>query len=280
MSEKENVWAEFCFAIAGLVVILGIKYASILDLIGLALREIAILVAILALGIGSLFLAGRKIKEQIVISFTVTKTTEPVLETKPEEPKPEELEPEETKPKDETPEPEIKEEEPEPEIRSTVQEFKHKVYDVEKLNYWEKDWLRNNRYDEHAFVLLGEIKQRNFMVALSEREGPLHVFLVWNACQLLRKAGIKNIQTFETVKPDIIFTKNKRKFAVEVETGTALKRDKKRIAVKAQTNNKEYGKNNWFFLTALSRQVKQYKKYGKSMSRNQFVRSVVALKRR
>ena len=278
MSEqKENIWTDYIYAITGCLTILGIKYASVLDLIGLALKEITILVVGLAIGIGSLFLAGRKIKEQIVINLTVTKTTEPVTETKPEEPEPKESEPEETKLKAETPEPEIEEE---PEIRSAIKEFKHKVYDFTKLNFWEKDWLKNNGYDEHAFVALGEIKQRNFVVALSEREGPLHVFLVWNACQLLRKAGIKNIQTFETVKPDIIFAKNKRKFAIEVETGSALKRDKKRIAVKAQTNNKEYGKNNWFFLTALSRQVKQYKKYGKSMSRNQFVRWVVALKRR
>lgn len=189
------------------------------------------------------------------------------------------------KPKPQLPAPEIKPT-PKPEplpapkpwlgVREDVRNKKHKVYAAERIFSLDKKFLQENGYSSYWFVPLGKVRQREFFIASIKDEIPLHTFLVWSACRLLRKACVTKIEPPEPGKPDIVFTKFKRTYAIEVETDRGLHRD--RILKKVQANNKDYGKRSWFFLVASSKQVKLYQRYARAMSRNQFAQWVKTLK--
>ena len=161
-------------------------------------------------------------------------------------------------------------------VRNDVRSMKHKVYAAERIFSFDKKYLQENGYSRYWFVPLGKVRQREFYIASSKNESPLHTFLVWSACRLLRKACVTKIEPPEPEKPDIVFTKFKRTYAIEVETNRSIKRDK--VLEKVQANNKDYGKRSWFFLVAVSKQAKLYQRYARTMSRNQFAQWVKTLK--
>lgn len=163
-----------------------------------------------------------------------------------------------------------------PGVRDDVRYQRHKVYASERIFPFEKDCLREQNYASHWFVPLGKVRQREFYIAPSKNESPLHTFLIWSACRLLRKACVTKIDPQEPEKPDIVFTKFKRTYAIEIETDRSIKQD--RILEKVQANNKEYGKRSWFFLVAVSKQAKLYQRYARTMSRNQFAQWAKTLK--
>jgi len=163
-----------------------------------------------------------------------------------------------------------------PGVREDVRSKKHKVYAAERIFSFDKKFLQENEYSSYWFVPLGKVRQREFYIAPSKNESPLHMFLVWSACRLLRKACVTKIEPPDSDKPDIVFTKFKRTYAIEIETNRSINRD--RILKKIQANNKDYGKRSWFFLAAASKQVKLYQRYASAMSRNQFAQWVKTLK--
>jgi hypothetical protein len=188
------------------------------------------------------------------------------------------------------PQPDLPKPEPEPEtpeplpapipslqgVRDDVRSMKHDVYAADRIFSPDKKFLRAYGYSRYWFVPLGEVRQREFYIAPIRNKNPLHVFLVWSACRLLRKACVTKIEPPEWGKPDIAFTKFNKAYAIEVETSRCINRDN--ILKKVQANNKIYGRRDWFFLVAASKQAKLYKRYARTMSRNQFVKWVKALK--
>ena len=142
------------------------------------------------------------------------------------------------------------------------------IFDQKELRQEEIEYLQKNQYTIHNLVPIGEKRQRPFLIKTNTIESPQHTFLVWNTKKILQK-HTNEIQTKLTKKPDLIFkTPDGQKNAIEIETGIGYKKHKTRLQQKTQKNNKEYG-TNWFILCAKSKMTKQYKKYGKAISRTQ-----------
>ena len=77
---------------------------------------------------------------------------------------------------------------------------------------------------------------------------------------ILKKKGYR-VEKYATKKPDIVFKKGNKTFAIEVETGSVLKvRDRMKEKLEVL---KDYDK--WFFVVTDRNKVKEYKKYGKSV---------------
>ena len=114
-------------------------------------------------------------------------------------------------------------------------------------------------------------KERDYMVFDDKSESPKHIVLVKEIVDYLKKFT-KEIETYRTTMPDIVFTCNKIKYAIEVETGSILK-DKSKIKNKVELCNKRFGKN-WFFFVTNRNLEKEYAKFGKvSTKRN--IKSII-----
>ena len=109
-------------------------------------------------------------------------------------------------------------------------------------------------------------KERYYMVFDDKFESPKHIILVKEIVDYLKKFT-KEIETYRTTMPDIVFTCNDRKYAIEVETGGGLK-DKSKIKNKVELCNKRFGKN-WLFFVINRNLEKEYAKFGRvSTKRN------------
>ena len=86
------------------------------------------------------------------------------------------------------------------------------------------------------------------------------MFLVYDIAEFLEKKGVE-VKKFITKKPDIVFELNNKKFAIEVETGTLYKTNKKQLLEKVESLNKEY--DSWFFVLSDKNYMKKYRKLGK-----------------
>jgi len=114
-----------------------------------------------------------------------------------------------------------------------------------------------------------EYKQRSCFTNVKERyllkvrynESPQHFFMIIDIADYLKQFS-DNVKIFETKKPDIVFELNGRKIAVEVETGSVLKNNKKQLLEKVAQLKKDYGKD-WFFVLTNRNMKSQYEEFGK-----------------
>jgi hypothetical protein len=116
-------------------------------------------------------------------------------------------------------------------------------YKASELDMTQQNFLINAGYDYSDNVPIGKSRQERYLVKVNKIEGKTHTFLVHNIKQEIEKYT-KNIEINITEKPDIVFElPNKRKYAIEVETGTMLT-NKKQLSRKINDLQLQY-KNNW-----------------------------------
>ena len=93
-----------------------------------------------------------------------------------------------------------------------------------------------------------------------------HTFLVWEIKELLDILGAEKITEHQTVDADITFKYRHRFYAVEIETGSLLK--KKRQAIdKVEYLKKKYN-NRLLFVVSNKNLLKDYKKLGFATQRS------------
>jgi hypothetical protein len=102
-------------------------------------------------------------------------------------------------------------------------------------------------------------KKEKYILRPRSNEGIPHFFLVQDIKRFLEKNKIK-VEIYQTVKPDLVFQINKKKYAIEVETGK-LKYNQKRLKEKVESLKKEYG-DKWFIVVTNKNLVSNYKKFG------------------
>ena len=152
------------------------------------------------------------------------------------------------------------------------------VYSKAKLTADDVNFLQEQGYVLTMQVPIGKQRSEGFMVKKNAREGIDHIFLVWNVVEHVKKYTDK-IETYETVKPDIVFEVNGQKWAVEVETGSNAKEWKhKRIKEKVAALKKEYGQR-YFFFVGDTRYSYFYKPHGKVLNRDNFIRALAEISR-
>jgi len=113
-------------------------------------------------------------------------------------------------------------------------------------------------------------KKELFLIKQRANEGIEHCFLTFNIAEYLKSKKIA-YELFNSVKPDIVFTINGKKYAIEIETGKVYSKDKKKFNEKVKTLKKDYG-NNWFFVVTDWNLVSNYSKFGKTFSKRNFIK--------
>ena len=120
-----------------------------------------------------------------------------------------------------------------------------KAYLKKELNLAELKFLTTSGFKE---VKEKSISGKNeiYLVIEDKNESPNHIICIKEIADYL-KQFTQDIQTYRTVKPDIVFNANGEKYAIEVETGKM--NNLKRLKEKVITLKKYYGDNWFFFVT-------------------------------
>jgi type IV secretory pathway VirB4 component len=125
----------------------------------------------------------------------------------------------------------------------------------------EKDYLLKLGYKISSNRSIISNKKEKYLLRPRSNEGIPHFFLVQDIKRFLEKNKIP-VQIYQTVKPDLVFEVNKKKYAIEVETGKVM-HDRKRLEKKVKLLKEEYG-DNWFFAVTDKNFAPSYKKLGET----------------
>jgi hypothetical protein len=109
-------------------------------------------------------------------------------------------------------------------------------------------------------------KKEAYLVIDDKNESPNHIICIKEITDYL-KQFTQDIQTYRTVRPDIVFNANGEKYAIEVETGKM--NNLKRLKEKVKNLKKYYG-DNWFFFVINMNILSYYLKFGKVLNKRTF----------
>ncbi|MDD5192048.1 MAG: hypothetical protein PHH54_01580 [Candidatus Nanoarchaeia archaeon] len=135
------------------------------------------------------------------------------------------------------------------------------VFEKDKLNKREIGALLRNGYLIYSEYCIINKKLINLLIKKKLNHSPTHIFLVWNTINLLKNIkGVKNIREHLSVDADLTFRFEGKLYALEIETGTLLKKTKQKQE-KVDYNNKKY-KDRWMFIVSNRNLMKEYNKLG------------------
>lgn len=149
-------------------------------------------------------------------------------------------------------------------VDDDVNFYRHRKLNVDEIKYL--------IYKGHKQIKCLDIQEHteNFLIKQRANEGIEHCFLVYNIAEYLKGKRIK-FELFNSVKPDIEFVIDGKKGALEIETGKVFKKNKKRFFEKINSLNKYYG-SNWFFVVTDWNLAPLYSKYGKTLTKRNFIK--------
>lgn len=105
---------------------------------------------------------------------------------------------------------------------------------------------------------------RYYFIVQDKFESPRHIVCIKEIIDYLKKFT-QDVATYRTTMPDIVFSCDKIRYAIEVETGKNI-RDKPKIKNKISLLNERFGKN-WFFFVTNRNLEKKYSKFGKTTTK-------------
>ncbi len=129
-----------------------------------------------------------------------------------------------------------------------------------ELSADEVKFLLDKKYKIEKRKSMVTNKYEEFLLQPRHNETTNHLFTIFDICEYLEKKGIET-EKFVTKKPDIVFKIGKKKYAIEVETGTVLSK-RTRMKEKLEVLNKY---DEWFFVVTDRNKIKDYKEYGESV---------------
>jgi len=150
-----------------------------------------------------------------------------------------------------------------------------RFYRHRDLNLNDIKYLIAEGYKEYKFKSIFGNKKELYLLKPNYNESPQHFFLIKDIEAYIKKFTDK-VQTFNTGKPDIVFEVDNQKYAVEIETGKVLKRDKKKLTEKVRTLKKDYGQN-WFFVVTDRNLYRKYKKFGQTYTKLSIANKILEL---
>lgn len=141
-----------------------------------------------------------------------------------------------------------------------------KVYLEDDLGEADKAFL----FSEDKFIRVSQNnlsgEKEDYIVFQDKFESPNHIICVNEIVDYI-KQFTQDIKTYRTVMPDIVFTCEDKKYAIEVETGKVL-RDKQKMENKLKLLKERFNKN-WFFFVTNRNMEREYAKLGEvSTKRN------------
>ena len=132
--------------------------------------------------------------------------------------------------------------------------------------------LQDKGYEE-VFIRGINGQKEIFLFKPFFHESPRHAILVFEIAEYLKTFPKLKVKTYLSVKPDIVFEFNNQKWAVEVETGIILKKNKQQLQNKINNLNYYYERN-WFFVVTDRNIVKYYRRYGKTYTKRNVFRKI------
>jgi hypothetical protein len=147
-------------------------------------------------------------------------------------------------------------------VKNTIVSGK-KAYRIEELSELDRGILLKDGFTRVEQTNI-DGKKQTYIVFEDKFESPRHIISVKEIVDYL-KLFTKEITTYKTAMPDIVFEANKKKYAIEVETGTII-RDKKKMQNKIELL-KERFEDNWFFFVTNRNLEKKYSKLGETSTK-------------
>lgn len=142
------------------------------------------------------------------------------------------------------------------------------VFIESDLTQKEKALLMKYRYKRAYEYCLDKQVFVYVLVKPTMRHSITHTFLVWSAKRMLNKLnGVTDVLDWDTRETDITFKYNKKEFALEVETGTLLKK-KSQLRNKIDYLNSKY-KERWMIIVSKKNLVSKYNQFGRVASRSE-----------
>jgi len=169
-------------------------------------------------------------------------------------------------------------EQKEKELTQTDEEKREELKEIMKLEE-NPVFCKEDLSDEELNILLDEDytysnefslftnKVESFLIRKTMNHSKTHTFLVWDIMRLLNILEMDKITEHKTIDADITFKYKNKIYAIEVETGTLLKK-KKQMKDKIDYLNNKY-KDRWLIVVSNRDLLKKYKKIGFSTQRNQ-----------
>ena len=140
------------------------------------------------------------------------------------------------------------------------------IFEKDKLKEKQIKLLKQEKYEEAIEYDPLTLSTKKFLVKKIMNHSATHTFLVARIKQMLGDyADEDTLYSHDTVSPDITFEINNKDYAIEVEVGSLL-RKKQQLKDKLKYLDKNYS-NKWFFVVSNRNLVKDYKKYGKCITR-------------
>jgi len=100
-----------------------------------------------------------------------------------------------------------------------------------------------------------------------------HGILVFEIANYLKKYHNLKFKTYLSRKPDIVIEIGEKKWAIEVETGIVLKKNKKQFLEKLESLKFNYGRG-WFFVITDRNLIKSYRRYGKTFTKRNIIKQL------
>ena len=137
----------------------------------------------------------------------------------------------------------------------------NKVVDKTELNDVEIEILLEEGYKQVNEYCVAKKKVITVLIRPILNHSVAHTFLVWSTRRLLEEyAMIEDILEHETRDADLTFEVDGKEFAIEVETGTLL-RKKKQLEEKIKYLDEKY-EDRWMVVVSKRELVKKYNKFG------------------
>jgi len=131
------------------------------------------------------------------------------------------------------------------------------------LNKDEINYLLRKEYKIAKYKNLLTNKVETFFLKPRHNESLIHFFMTKNLEAFLKKNKIE-AKLYVTVKPDIVFQIRGKRYAIEIETGSAFSKVKN-LKEKVKLLNENYDK--WFFVVTKRKFVKKFKQFGDSVDK-------------
>ncbi|MGK0209119.1 MAG: conjugal transfer ATP-binding protein TraC [Patescibacteria group bacterium] len=134
--------------------------------------------------------------------------------------------------------------------------------------------------DEEKFLLDKGYKKINckslvsgvyedFLLQPRHNESLTHLFVTYDVAEYLEKKGF-SVKKYVTVKPDIVFEKGGKKWAIEVETGAGLSK----ISQMEGKLKVLSGYDDWIFIVTNPNKVKRYREFGDVIDSRQLLKEL------
>lgn len=145
-------------------------------------------------------------------------------------------------------------------------------YKEKELTKWDVNYLLGKDYKKFKLKSLTSDRKEDYLIKPRIKESVNHSFVVYDISKYLQSKGIPT-ETFASRKPDVVFTLNGKKIALEVESGAVLLNNKKQLLEKITYLDKEY--SSWYFVVTDRKHKSKYKQFGKVID-SRYLRSALS----